>query len=249
MECNMTAILLSVRESGTADRIAVFFSKTHGKIRVFCPGSRRKNGRGGVLSPFSAVDLQLYYKQGNYQLVEAETLVSHDAICSDWERLAYGAIVAEAVEVLWPEEEAQIEVYEFLFRFFALLESRSPRIAAGAGLWKVLELAGFGAEFEACIHCGDELHEGRLSTDEGGFYGPCCTTGELGTKASKETLAALRILQEYPWDGSDLQGSIRGKELVAAEKILLEYLTYHLEKPLKSLEFLQKMEKAGRNPF
>lgn len=173
MECNMTAILLSVRESGTADRIAVFFSKERGKIRVFCPGSRRKNGKGGMLLPFSLMDLQLIYKQGSYQLTEGGVLRSHEGVYTDWERLAYGAIVAESVEMLWPEEEAQPEVYEFLQVFFEALEKRNPRVATGAALWKILEFAGFGAEFESCIHCGEELLEGRLAPDEGGFHGSC----------------------------------------------------------------------------
>ena len=51
----------------------------------------------------------------------------------------------------------------------------------------------------------------------------------------------LKSLQNYPWN-EKVQGVIRGKDLVIAEKVLLEYLTYQLEKPLKSLQFLQKMK-------
>ena len=49
MEVRRTAILLSVRESGASDRIAVFFSKEQGKIRVFFFFFSRKLGKGGIL--------------------------------------------------------------------------------------------------------------------------------------------------------------------------------------------------------
>lgn len=247
MECNMTAILLSVRESGTADRIAVFFSKERGKIKVFCPGSRRKNSRGGFLSLFSEMDLQLRVVQGNYQLMEMQLIQSHPQILEDLERLTYGSIIAESVENFWPEEECQAEVYYFLRQAFALLETRSPRVIAGAALWKILELAGFAADFDHCIQCGESLEQGSLQADEGGVLGYCCTAGTSEHPVSPAILNILRDFQNYLWDGAEVKKSIRGKDLIEAEKILLTYLDYHLEKPLKSLQFLQKMGMEKRN--
>lgn len=242
MECNMTAILLSVRESGTADRIAVFFSKERGKIRVFCPGSRRKNSRTGFLSLFSEMDLQLKLIHGNYQLTEMELIQSHPKILEDLERLTYSSIIAESVENFWPEEERQEEVYHFLQQAFTMMETRSPRITAGAALWKVLELAGFAADFDHCIQCGESLEKGILQADEGGVLGYCCGTGASDQPVSEEVLGILRDFQNYPWNNEEVQKSIRGKDLLEAEKILMTYLDYYLEKPLKSLQFLQKME-------
>lgn len=247
MECNMTAILLSVRESGTADRIAVFFSKERGKIRVFCPGSRRKNSRTGFLSLFSEMDLQLKFTHGNYQLAEMQLIESHPKILEDLERLTYSSIIAESVENFWPEEEAQEEVYCFLQQAFAMMETRSPRITSGAALWKILELAGFAAEFDHCIQCGDSLEKGNLHAGEGGVVGYCCGTGTSEHPISEEILAILRDFQKYPWNSEEVQKSIRGKDLLEAEKILMTYLDYHLDKPLKSLQFLQKMEMEKRN--
>jgi|GEM_PF-2313527 len=247
MECNLTAILLSLRESGTADRVAVFFSREKGKVRVFCPGSRRKGGRGGALCLFSALDIQLDFWQGSYQLVEAEALESYEGICTDWERLAYGAVLAESVEHLWPEEEAQPEVYEFLRKAFRALEKRSPRVAAAAALWQILELAGFGSDFEHCAHCGEPLIAGRLDVENGGMKGSCCLKSDSGGGVTPEELEVLRALRDYPWEEEKSRRSISGRHLVGAERILLEYLQYHLERPLKSLQFLQKMENNSRN--
>lgn len=247
MECNMTAILLSVHESGTADRIAVFFSKEKGKVRVFCPGNRRKNNRGGFLSLFSEMDLQLRLIHGNYQLIESQLIQSHPKILEDLERLTYGSIIAESVENFWPEEESQEEVYLFLQQAFAMMGIRSPRITAGVALWKILELAGFAADFDHCMQCGESIEKGTLEAGEGGFLGSCCGAGTSGYPVNEDILTIFRDFQKYPWNGAEIQKSIRGQDLIEAEKILLTYLDYYLEKPLKSLQFLQKMERGKRN--
>ncbi|MBP7248043.1 MAG: DNA repair protein RecO [Negativicutes bacterium] len=240
MEVRRTAILLSVRESGASDRIAVFFSKEQGKIRVFCPGSRRKLGKGGILQPFSILELQLDETREGFRLLEAQCVETYPEIVSDWERLAYGSILLETVEALWPEEESQIELFDFLCVVVETLRQRSPRITVAAALWKILEFAGFGIEFDCCVQCGTPLEEGRFSSSEGGIIDNCAGIC-VGTECPSSVLEVLKSLQNYPWN-EKVQGVIRGKDLVIAEKVLLEYLTYQLEKPLKSLQFLQKMK-------
>ena len=240
MDMNVSAILLSARDSGAADRIAIFFTKEQGKMRVFCPGSRRKSGRGGLLQPFALLDLQVDRQREGYRLLEARTLRDSQNIWSDWDRMSYGAVIAEAIDILWPEEEAQEELFDFLDRAFEVLEIRSPRIVAGAALWKILELAGFGAELTGCIECGSQLHEGCLSAEGGGVIGSCCGLDPLAPQISQETLRALQTLQNYPWDEKEISGSISGKDLIEAEKILLHYLYHHSGRNFRSLEFFQK---------
>ena len=240
MEVRRTAILLSVRESGAADRIAVFFSKEQGKIRVFCPGSRRKLGKGGILQPFSLLELQLDESRDGFRLLEAQCVETYPEIVSDWERLAYGSILLETVEALWPEEEPQYALFDFLCIAIDKLRQRSPRITVAAALWQILEFAGVGIELNHCIYCGNPLEEGRFLSAEGGVADNC-TKLVAGIECSASVLEVLKELQSYPWNGV-VQGTIRGKDLIIAEKILLDYLIYQLDKPLKSLQFLQKMK-------
>lgn len=243
MEYNLTAILLSTRESGSSDRIAVFFSKERGKIHVFCPRSRHKSGKGGYLEPFAVLDLQTNIQSGLYRLIEAGRLERFPKLYEDWERMAYGLIVTEAVEHLWPEEEQQPEVYDFLLTFFQALEHRSPRITAGAALWQILDFAGFRVDFTSCVGCGERISEGKMSIEDGGLIGSCCGEFLENEKVPPSAVEALVKIQNYQWYSEWATDKIRGKDLVIAERILLEYLNYYLERPLKSVSFLEKMKK------
>ena len=60
------AVVLRNYKSGEADRVAVLWTREHGKIRVLAKGSRKPSSKlGGALDPLSVVRVNLVQGKGD----------------------------------------------------------------------------------------------------------------------------------------------------------------------------------------
>ena len=162
----------------------------------------------------------------------------------DWENLAYGAIIGEAAENLLGEGEPQGEVCQLLLEAFRLLGKRNRRLVTDSTLLKLLALCGLNPILDQCTSCGEPVEEdGYFSLVQGGFLCKKCAMGdELPfTVPTRDLMGQLLHLDlAAPPDFT-----VRGRELMALEKILYQFILYQTDRPLRSLEFLAKMEKQN----
>ncbi len=232
------AILLAVRDYDATSRMVTLFSREYGKLSAVAYGSRRvRSELSGCTQAFAHVDLVLAAGKGIDSIKQCAIRRSFRELREDLDKMAYAALVAELAAELWPEREPEPEVFELLLAAFGLMGSRNARITALATALQLLSLAGFRPEFESCVVCGRPLDFPALF-DAAAGGGVCVGCGEPHlapfSAEGKEFLARLLTL-DLADPGSF---SVTGAVLMETERLLGEFLTWRLDKPLKSLAFI-----------
>ena len=94
------AVVLRTYKSGEADRIAVLWTRDHGKIKVLAKGARKQTSRlGGALEVLAHVDVDLVATRGDIYIARHIQHVNrHEKLRNDLERLQAGYGVVEAID-------------------------------------------------------------------------------------------------------------------------------------------------------
>lgn len=243
------AVVLGIRNWGEADKIITLLSPEKGRIKAAAFGCRRpKSALAGALQMFNQVEVQL--REGDkLDTVKACSLLhANRAMSTDFTAMAYGSFVAETAGRLAIENFPQQEMYQRLLEVFNAFGGRNPRIAAVAAAYQLLEYSGMQLGYEYCAQCGCQLEgDGFFDFEAGGALCPKCGSirrRELGEHRVLEYPATVREfiqqLLHLDWH-SQPAFSVKGKTMVAAEGLLLGYLHFIFEKPLKSLEFIRQI--------
>ena len=160
------AIVLRTYPLREADLLVTLFTREEGKIRGVARSAKKSKRRfGGALEPLTRV--RAYYDQKAGQ--ELVRLDSCDVIESplmhaiDYERTIALSYVAEVLDGLLPEHDANDAVFRLTLSVLPHLESGSIWMPLTYfDLW-ITRLMGLLPELSACIICGEELNgSGRV---------------------------------------------------------------------------------------
>ncbi|MBZ5735854.1 DNA repair protein RecO [Nocardioides sp. TRM66260-LWL] len=235
------AIVLRTHKLGEADRIITLLSRHHGRIRAVAKGVRRTTSKfGSRLEPFMHVDLQLAEGRSLDTVTQAETLTPfHSGLGLDYERYTAGTVMLETAERLVTEErEPSLQQFLLLVGGLRALTSddRRPGAVLDSYLLRSLAVAGYAPSFSACAHCGLEGPHRWFNPSMGGML---CTTCRIPGSAgpSSEAVVLLGALLAGDWPvvaRADERTAREASGLVAA------YLSWHLERGLRSLEHVER---------
>lgn len=235
------AIVLRTHKLGEADRIITLLTRQRGRVRAVAKGVRRTTSRfGSRLEPFTHVDLQLAEGRNLDTVTQAETLtLFHAGLGLDYERYTAGTVMLETADRLVSEENAPA-VQQFLLLVGGLRALTSAERAPGAVLdsylLRSLAVAGYAPSFDACARCGLEGPHRWFNPAQGGSL--CATCRVPGSAApTPETMALLGALLAGDWplvEAAEPRTAREASGLVAA------YLSWHLERGLRSLEYVER---------
>lgn len=176
----VSALVLSRRSVGEADRAVTFFTRELGLLRVLAKGVRRiPSRRGGHLEPLTEVAAVVSGRPGRWWLTAAETRDYFGALQREAEALASARVQAAAVMRLLEYEVAYPAVWAALRYSW----QQSPTLAAGrcalleaAVVLFVLRSAGMQPQLAACQRCGQrEPREAVvLEAERGGWLCLSC---------------------------------------------------------------------------
>lgn len=232
------AIILKVKNWQTADKYAVCFSRTHGKVTFLAYGARYARTNGGrLIQPFAVLDINFFAGKKLDTLKSCE-LISYPAQFN-LQQMAYAGLIAEVTEHLSEEHQQQEEVYELLLETREVLMQRNPRLVALSFIVKLLFLTGILPQYQTCVNCGKPADgDAHFSVVQGGLICGDCHGGEElpFSREAQEFLTELLTL-----DFKNPQPfKVRGGTLMELEKILQRFIVYQTDKPLKSLDFLSQ---------
>jgi DNA repair protein RecO (recombination protein O) len=232
------AILLVVRDWGDADRMVTLFSREYGKISAMAYGARRpKSMLSGSTQPFIHAEMALAAGKSMDSVKQCEIKRSFREIREDLVKMAYANFLAELVVELWPEREADPAVFDLLLAAFNLIGKRNPRLTALACALQLLSLAGFRPEFGQCVVCGQAVnYPARFSATAGGSVCTACAQPHL-LECTAETIVFIDRLLSLNWREPG-EFTVTGAVLMQAEKLLADFITCRLDKPLKSMAFI-----------
>ena len=237
---NAEAVVVGSKNFGEADRIVQLFTREQGLVEAIAYGARRpKSGFSASLQMFSHVEVAL--SEGKrIDTVKSAVLKEHfKRVNEDIEVMAYGAFVAEFLREFLPRGENSAAAFDIVLSVLDSFERRNPRVTALIAVLQLLEFTGIELHYERCVHCGKKIEgDAFFSVDEGGAL---CQEHqeENAIPFPNELREFILTLRDFNWNAETL--TVKGKLLVEAEKIILDYLENTLGHDLKSLKFIRTL--------
>jgi DNA repair protein RecO (recombination protein O) len=227
---------------GEADRIIVFMTAGHGKVRAVAKGVRKTKSRfGSRLEPPTNVNLLFYEGRGELDIVsQAEAIDHFRPIRDDLARMTDAMSMLEVVDQSAQERQPDARMYQMLVAALRTLsdrEERSPLLVA-AFYWKLLSMEGFGPILERCASCDAPASGVPLVAFDLSQGGALCRDCRRGLPVSPEALLLLgRIL------GGGLAGALAHPDSAVTTEVAAlatHSMEQHLERRLRAVHALER---------
>ena len=155
------AIILHTYPSRERDKMVVFLTPDHGKVKAWAYGARSIKSRfGAALEPLAKVRIGYVERESEeaVRIESIELLRSLFPAQQDLQRSVAGTYIAESVDTFAPAGDPAELIYRLLDRSTeALLEPKSAlAVVTYVEVW-ILRLAGIFPSTRTCIECGSEL--------------------------------------------------------------------------------------------
>lgn len=229
-------VVLRTYRLGEADRIVVFLTEGHGKVRAVAKGIRRTKSRFGArLEPLSQANLLFWQGRSELDVVDQVEVIDHFRhVRGDLGRLTRGMALLEVADQLSQERHADPRLYQMLVGALGVLNDpgRDPTLVAPSFFWKALVHDGAGPVLDRCVSCGRPAAEVELVAFEPTEGGALCTTCRRGRAISADALALLRSIT-----GGGLSGVLAGPPPAGStevEVLATEAMEAHLQRRLRA---------------
>jgi DNA repair protein RecO (recombination protein O) len=238
------AVVLRRVDYGEADRILTLLTREHGKLSAIAKGSRRAKARAANGLDLFARSQMMLAKGHNLDVVaQAERRGDVRHISGDLHRTAYACLVAEVADKVLEERHPVDDVFQLVVTTIERLNApqRSPRAESAWFLMRILDVLGYQPQLFDCAGCNRPLPEAAtwFSPLLGGVLCRRCGSQERG--GSPISLNGLKVLRVLAAADAALFDRLRLSTdvLSEVEDALEAQLEYHLDRRLKSLEFIR----------
>jgi DNA repair protein RecO (recombination protein O) len=250
------AIILRRQDIGEADRILTLYTPTVGKLRVVAKGARKPASRkAGHIELFMHSSL-LVAKGRNLDIVtQAEAIHTFRALREDLDRITYAHYVVELLDRFATEGEANPALFDLMIETLQrLCEADDLPLTARFYELRLLAMEGYQPQFFQCLNCGDTIQPvtNYVDPEHGGILCPRCGEGLIGRPGlpqqvrpvSVNALKVLRYLQTHDYDACR-RLRLKTDTQRDTEAIMLHYITYILERNLKSVDFIRHLRREA----
>lgn len=232
------ALVVRTYDFGEADRIVVLLTP-RGIVRGVAKGVRRAKSRfGSRVQPFVLLDVQLYPGRNLDTLTGADTVEYFGSgIIDSYEHYTAASAVLEAAEQLSFHEGELFELVVTALR--RMHTTKHPTAVLDAFLLQAMDVAGWAPSLFDCAHCGAPGPHHAFHPGAGGALCENCHLSGCATPPT-EALRLMWWLAHDAWDTiaaasattdfSDLLGT--------AHQLIRAHLQWHLERNVKSLNFV-----------
>ena len=239
------AIILHHSDYGEADRIVTFLTPDYGRLKGFARAARKSRKRfGAALEPLAEVQMHWAPRTSGelVSLRDAELVKLHAGLRRDLETLTLAGYGSELTEVLFGDSGAGVEVFQLLQAFLDHLDSEGFSAEARLLLEiRMLSVSGYMPHLQHCADCFGPLSAGPVSFSaiHNGSLCKACDAGRDTLKVDRMTLGTFGRILETPltrFSGFKLSPQSRRE----GRALLNDALRCHLQRPLKSLEMLNR---------
>ena len=239
------AVVLRTYRLGEADRIIVMLTRSHGQVRAVAKGVRRTTSRFGArLEPFSMIDVQLHRGRSLDVVAQVETLHPFArAIAGDYAMFTCASTMVETAERLTQDDgdlgtTDSPQQHLLLYGALSALARRrhAPGLVLDSYLLRALALAGWAPSCYDCARCGAPGPHAAFHIQAGGAV--CAVCRPAGSvDVDPGTMALLGALLSGDWGVADASDE---RERAQASGIVSAYLTWHLERRLRSRSLVER---------
>ena len=242
------AIILRRADFGEADRLLTVYTPERGKMRLLAKGVRKTTSRkAGHVELFMLTNMLIAHGRTWDIVSQAEIVEPYRILREDLDKTSHAYYLAELLDRFTEEHDTNAPLFELLALTLAHLEhTDDPFIVLRYFEMHLLSLTGFQPQLHFCVACQEALEpvdDNYFHFVDGGAL--CPTHGPSRPNAEPlplPILKVLRFLQTESWE------KIVKLQLTAAtrrevESLLLGYITFLLERQLKSVDFLRKLRR------
>lgn len=241
------AVVLRHSDWGEADRLLTLYSREQGKLRAIAKGVRKIQSRkAGHLEPFTRATIMLAKGQDLWIVTQAEASNLFQPIREDLQKMGQAAYVVELLDRFTYEEGQNWQLYKLLTDTLERLSAvEDTFIPVRYYEMRLLDLLGYRPLLFECAACGEKItaRDQYFSADLGGVLCPkCANRGQSMRQVSLEALRFLRHIQRSDYreaSRADPPSAVR----LEMEALQNYYLTYLLERGLKTPEFIRQISK------
>jgi DNA repair protein RecO (recombination protein O) len=234
-------IVLRSYKLGETDRIVNVLTPGHGKVRAVAKGVRRPGSRfGGRLETFSHVDLQLYEGRNLDIVSQAELITPFAAVRADFALSACGSVLVEAADRVAQEDERSTRLFLLLLDGLRALsrDPAHPSLVVDAYLLRLASIAGYHPYLEACAGCGQPGRHAVFAIGAGGLLCEGCAPREAQPVAPG-VIDLLTAFVGAEWDALPAAAA-DPRSRRSAGALVSSFLTYHLGRPLRSMDLVPR---------
>jgi len=244
------AVVLRRSDLGEADRILTLFARGYGKTRVVAKGVRKPASRkAGHVELFMRVDVLLAQGRTLDVVSQAQMIDGFLPLRKDLLRTTCALHFVELLDAFTEDSDQHDDLYDLLVKGLEwLCATTDLRRATRYYELQLLNHVGYKPQLFECVICGEKItaQDQFFSTPDGGVVCPSC--GPQHPRARAMTLTALKVLrymQTRAYEAVD-QLNISAGVHAELERAMVETLTYHLERRLKSAAFLDRLRREDR---
>lgn len=239
-------IVIRSMDYGEGNKIITLCTESHGKIGVLVRGAKKVKSRYAALTQLFTFGEFAFFRQnsGLGTLNSGEIIESHFSLREDLYLAAYASYACELLDKTLQDEE----VGSFWFtQLKACLEGLSagkdPQIVIHLFEMKILQAAGYGPSFEACISCGRVDDSLSVSPRLGGKLCRACRHHDPA--ALQLTPGTYKLLSLFEKVDLRRLGNIEVKDSTKKElkSVMRAFMDMQLGLRLKSLQFLDQLDK------
>lgn len=234
-------VVLRNQKLGEADRIITVLTRGRGVVRAVGKGVRKTSSRFGArLEPFTHVDLQLAVGRSLDIVTQVETIhaFSRD-LGADYAAYTAGTAMLETAErIVADTQEPSIQQYQLLVGALSALTERRqlPSVLLDSYQLRALAIAGYAPSFVGCARCGAMGTCRYFHIASGGMLCDSCRVP--GSSVPGEaTVSLLGALLAGDWTAVEASDD---RTRQAAGGIVAAYLSWHLERGLRSLAHVDR---------
>lgn len=249
-EIKARGFILKCTNYGESDKIVTFFSKELGKTKGIAKGARRSLKRfGGCLEQFSLIEMVVTPREGLSLFMEGKVARNYKSIKGDLDKIFFGSYLLDVVNSLLNDgyDDRSSEIYNLLLSAMETMENNSHcEEAVREFEVRFLSVIGYMPSFLICISCNASVESHKyekketsniaFSASKGGVYCSSCSH-QINEKIEYISLGTLKTLDK----ASSKKVSFTRNALDESSRIIPDFISYHLGRRLKSLEFLEKV--------
>jgi len=229
--------------------LLTFYTEDFGKLKLISKGVRSPEQKFISAYELFALDDIIFYerrKKGFFLLSECVLLNFFPKTRSSLDRLSFAVYFIELLDFITPVGEKNAEMYDLLLNSLELLSSNaSPKRVARIFEIKMLSILGLMPRLSSCANCDKKVSGPRIrfSFSSGGLLCESCL--RFDKKARPILLGTINFIshiEQLPFDKlKHIKVSMRvGGEV---EKLLRDFIDYHLDVKLKSVSFISKINR------
>lgn len=247
------ALLLRRVEHGDSDLIVTMLGRATGKLSARARGARASKRRfGAALGWFVISEVELSRRAGSelYTLTRADVREAHVALAADPIALSHASYTTELTRELIASEQPEPAVFDLLVESYEAIAAAPGRQLLRRFELRLLGLLGLAPSFDRCAGCGStDLERGALLEPGGGgvVCGACAATVRgHGARPLADDSRRLLVAAAAPGGLGEVADAADPEAAIAAQRAMAAILSRHLSRPLRSVEFIAKMNAGLR---